>query len=216
MIRIFFCLFLCISIAGFSQAPLSTKSKKAIELYTEADNYRVRGQFESAITLLKQAIDKDENFVEAYYRMGIVYMNMRQYAKAIEYFENGLKRTTDLRSQKTFWYEMGEAYLLVGEYEKAMKVLSAFVNNESQNKAKINRATTLFRSAEFAFKNKDNASGFKQRPLSDTVNCFGTQYFPVLTADEQQLIFTRRLSEDPNADEDLVISYKDKNGRWAS
>src|SRR5688572_7212882 len=214
MIRIFFCLFVCITTVSFGQIQLSTKSKKAIELYAEADNYRVRGQFDIAISFLKQAIDKDENFVEAYYRLAIVYMNMKQYTKAIEYFENGLERTTDIRKQKVFWFDLGEAYLLAGEYEKAMKVLSAFVNNETQNKAKVDRATTLFRSAEFAFKNKDNASGFAHRPLPDTVNCFATQYFPVLTADEQQLIFTRRLSEDPNDDEDLVISYKDNKAKW--
>ena len=68
-------------------AQLSTKSKKAIELYTEADNYRVRGQFDQAIDLLNLAIAKDDEFVEAYYRLGLVYLNMKQYAKAVERFE---------------------------------------------------------------------------------------------------------------------------------
>lgn len=216
MIRSGFFIFLFISTTGLAQLQLSTKSKKAIEFYTQADNYRVRGQFDMAIDLLHQALDKDENFVEAYYRMGIVYLSMKQYPKAISYFENGLTRTKDLRAQKVFWYDMGEAYLLIGEYEKAMKVLSSFVNNETQNKTKVERATTLFRSAEFAFKNKDKASTYSYRPLSDTVNCFAMQYFPVLTADEQQLIFTRRVSNDPNADEDLVVSRRDDKGRWTS
>lgn len=216
MVRSGFFIFLFIAITGHAQGQLSTKSKKAIELYTQADNYRVRGQFDMAIDLLHQALDKDENFVEAYYRMGIVYLSLKQYPKAISYFEDGLKRTKDLRAQKVFWYDMGEAYLLTGEYEKAMKVLSSFVNNETQNRAKVERATTLFRSAEFAFKNKDKVSAYAYRPLSDTVNCFAMQYFPVLTADEQQLIFTRRVSNDPNADEDLVVSYRNNKGRWTS
>lgn len=216
MIRSGFFIFLFIAITGHAQGQLSTKSKKAIELYTQADNYRVRGQFDMAIDLLHQALDKDENFVEAYYRMGIVYLSLKQYPKAISYFEDGLKRTKDLRVQKVFWYDMGEAYLLTGEYEKAMKVLSSFVNNEAQNRTKVERATTLFRSAEFAFKNKDKVSAYAYRPLSDTVNCFAMQYFPVLTADEQQLIFTRRVSNDPNADEDLVVSYRNNKGRWTS
>ncbi len=60
----FFCL---------AQTELSTKSKKAIELYTLADNFRVRGQYEEALNLLGQAIEKDKNFVEAYYRRGLTY-----------------------------------------------------------------------------------------------------------------------------------------------
>ena len=41
------------------------------------------------------------------------------------------------------------------------------------------------------------------------------QYFPVLTADEMQLIFTRRAGDGPNDDEDLMISKKDEHGRWS-
>jgi outer membrane protein OmpA-like peptidoglycan-associated protein len=40
------------------------------------------------------------------------------------------------------------------------------------------------------------------------------QYFPVLTADQRQLIFTRRAGDGPNDDEDLMVSKKDEQGRW--
>ena len=168
---------------------MSTKSKKAIELYTLADNFRVRGQFEEALNLLGQAIEKDKNFVEAYYRRGLTYFSMKQYPNAISDYEKGLSLTSELRKQKVFWYDLGELYLLSGQYEKAMKVLSAFVNNETQNKQKIERATMLFKSAEFALKNQSAKSLFKRRPLRDTVNRFVMQYFPVLTADRDATHF---------------------------
>jgi len=211
--------FIVALLASFSvaaQGELSTKSKKAIELYTSADNFRVRGQYDEALNLLHQAIEKDDKFVEAYYRLGVTYFSMRQYGKAKDNYEKGLSLTTDLRKQKVFWYDLGELYLLTGEYEKAMKVLSAFVNNETMNKAKVDRATMFFKSAEFAMKNKTNSSNFKLHPLSDTVNAFVLQYFPALTADQQQLIFTRRTGNGPNDDEDLVVSRKDEHGRWTS
>jgi len=208
-------LLLC-SVAAFAQPQLTTKSKKAIELYTQADNFRVRGQFVEAIDLLQQALDKDDKFVEAYYRLALTYANMKHNAKAIEIYEKGLGMTNDLRLQKLFWYDLGELYLLTGSYEKAMKVLSSFVNNESQNKARIDRATVLFRSAEFALKNQSVKSEYNQRPLSDTVNEFEMQYFPVLTADQTQLIFTRRPGNGPNDYEDLVVSRKNERGRWTT
>jgi OOP family OmpA-OmpF porin len=208
-------LLLCSTVA-FSQPQLTTKSKKAIELYIQADNFRVRGQFEETINLLQQALDKDDKFVEAYYRLGLTYANMKQNAKAIEIFEKGLALANELRLQKPFWYDLGELYLLTGDYDKAMKVLSAFVNNESQSRARSDQATVWFRSAEFALKNKNDSSAYHQRPLSDTVNCFVLQYFPALTADQKQLIFTRRQGNDPNDTEDLVVSKKDDRGRWTS
>jgi outer membrane protein OmpA-like peptidoglycan-associated protein len=50
--------------------------------------------------------------------------------------------------------------------------------------------------------------------LPDTVNAFAMQYFPVMTADEQELIFTRRVGGGNNDDEDLVVCRKDSIGRW--
>ena len=201
------------AIGAQAQTQLSTKSKKAIELYTEADNFRVRGQYEEAISLLSQALAKDKTFVEAYFRRGLTYFSIKQYPKAIADYEYGLSLTTDIRRQRDFWYNLGELYLLTGEYEKAMKVLSAYVNSDPQNKQKADRATVLFKSAEFALKNKGTRS-YEQKPLSDTVNRFVMQYFPVLTADQRQLIFTRRVGNGPNDDEDLVVSRKDEQGRW--
>lgn len=202
------------SIVCAAQAQLSTKSKKAIELYTLADNYRVRGQFQQAVELLKQALEKDENFVEAYYRLGLVYLTAKQYPLAIQSFEDGLSRTTDVRKQKVFWYDLGEACLLAGNYEKSIEVLRAFLEAETQNKQKIDRATALLKSAEFAIRNKENRAAYRQRTLSDTVNRFAMQYFPVLTADEKQLIFTRRLGNGPNDDEDIVVCLKGEHGQW--
>jgi OmpA-OmpF porin, OOP family len=198
----------------FTQAQLSTSSKKAIEYYTQADNYRVRNQYEQAIALLNMAIAKDKNFVEAYYRLGLTYHTLKQYPKAMELYEKGLSLTEDVRKKKVFWYDLGELYLLQGDYDKAMKVLSAFVNNETQNKQKIDRATLLFKSAEYASKNQNNTSAYKKRMLSDTVNHFVLQYFPVLTADQQHLLFTRRAGDGPNDDEDLMICDKDANNKW--
>ncbi len=185
-----------------------------IELYTEADNYRVRGQFSQAISLLTQALEKDKNFVEAYYRLGIVYMTLRDYPRANQFFESGLRLTSDPKKQKVFWFDLGESYFILGEYDKAKKCLDDFIRVENQSKPKIDRANLLLRNIDFARENQGLASKYKLKVLSDTVNAFLMQYFPLLTADQQQLILTRRLGGGPNDDEDLVVSEKNERGRW--
>ncbi len=196
------------------QTVLSTKNKKAIELYTEADNYRVRGQFTPAIRMLLEAIDKDKKFVEAYYRLALVYMNMKDFAGASKYFEQGLALTNDPKKQKVFWFDMGENYFALGEYDKAADVTNKFLGAELQNTQKISRAKFLLKNVEFAKTNIEKAKGYRQRALSDTVNSHVMQYFPVLTADQEELIFTRRFVERPDDDEDLMISSKNDRGRW--
>jgi OmpA-OmpF porin, OOP family len=205
-----------ISVETQAQVPLSTKSKKAIELYEQADNFRVRGQHAEAIRLLNQAIEKDKNFAEAYYRLGLVYMTTKNYATAISNFEKGLSLTTDVRKQKVYWFDLGEAYLITGQYEQAIGRLTDFLRVENQNRQKINQAEQLLKSAQFGKANEAINSNYRLRVLSDTVNRFALQYFPVLTADQQELIFTRRLGNGPEHDEDLVISRKDKQGRWTA
>jgi OOP family OmpA-OmpF porin len=199
-----------------SCAQLSTTNKKAIELYTEADNYRVRGQFPQAMDLLTQAIKKDKNFVEAYYRMALVYMSMRDFPNAISFFEKGLSLTSEPRKQKVFWYDLGESYMLTGQYEKAVETLKKYISVENQNRMKSDRAAKLLRNAEFALQSRNETSGYRSKALSDTVNCFALQYFPVLTADQQELIFTRRLGNRDEHDEDLVISRKNNRGQWTT
>lgn len=209
-------LFLLLSVTAFAQPVLSTKSKKAIELYTEADNYRVRGQFNQAISLLQQALEKDKEFVEAYYRLGIVYMSVKDFPQAVEQLEKGLSQTTDIKKQKIFWYDLGESYFTQGNYEKAERFVTNFLNAETVNKQKIERARMMSKNIAFAKENKALYGAYKQRVLSDTVNQFVMQYFPVLTADQRELIFTRRKGFTDEFDEDLVVSFKDDQGRWTS
>lgn len=206
----------CVYFPGISQPVLSTKSKKAIELYTEADNFRVRGQFPQAIMLLEEAISKDRQFVEAYYRLGIVYMSMKKFPEAASHLEKGLSYTTDVKKQKVFWFDLAETYFSIGEYEKAEKLINDFLAVETVSKTRIDRARMLSKNITFAKANRNLAATYKQKVLSDTVNQFVKQYFPVLTADQQQLIFTRRIGFSDDFDEDLVVSSKNASGQWTA
>ena len=167
MVRILIILFFFASGFAWAQMPLATKSKKAIELYTEADNFRVRGQFSQAIGLLNEAIRKDNEFVEAYYRLGIIYMTIKDFPQAIRNLEKGLSLTDDVRKQKIFWYDLGESYFTTGEYDKAEEILSQYLKAEIQNKPKIERARLLMSNIKFARDNRDNASAYKLKPLRD-------------------------------------------------
>lgn len=216
MIRPLFFFLLLITFQAAAQPTLSTKSKKAIALYTEADNYRVRGQFTQAIQMLLEAIDRDKNFFEAYYRLGIIYMSMKDFEQANKHFEKGLSLTDDPKKQKVFWYDLGESYFTLGDYAKAEQYISAFLKEEISSKQKIDRANLVLRNISFAKQNQQAAAAYKLKKMSDTVNGFVLQYFPVLTADQQELIFTRRLGGGPNDDEDLVVSRKNERGRWGT
>jgi outer membrane protein OmpA-like peptidoglycan-associated protein len=201
-------------LGAWAQPQLSTTNKKAIELYAQADNYRVRGQYREALELLNQAIAKDQNFAEAYFRQGLILKAVRDYPQSNKVFLIGLSLTPDEKRQKGYFYELGDNYLLEGNYKKALECLDHYLAAESLNKPKMDQATIWKKNALFGLQNQKQTAEFQLRQLPDTVNAYVMQYFPVMTADEQELIFTRRVGGNHDDDEDLVICRKDSLGRW--
>ncbi len=208
------CAFIAISSHSFSQEPLTTKSKKAIELYISADNFRVRGQFDQAIDLLNQAIAKDSKFEEAYYRLGLTYRSASNLAMAAENFEKGLLFTQDPRKQKTYAFILGESYLRQGKYDQSLLNLNKFLLLEKADKPKIEQAKVWKSQCEFSVQHQNEKLPYQIKPLSDTVNAYPMQYFPTITADEKELIFTIRFGNAHDDNEDIVVSKKEPSGRW--
>ncbi len=206
--------FVAISFCCAAQEPLSTKSKKAIELYISADNFRVRGQFDQAIDLLNQAIAKDSKFEEAYYRLGLTLRSAGNLATATENFEKGLSVTQDPRKQKTYTFILGESYLRQGKYDQSLLNLDKFLFLEKADKPKMEQAKVWKSQCEFSIHHQNEKLPYQIKPLSDTVNAYPMQYFPTITADEKELIFTIRFGKAHDDNEDIVVARKEVNGQW--
>jgi OmpA-OmpF porin, OOP family len=201
-------------LTSLAQPTLSTKSKKAIEYYLHSDNFRVRGQLTQAIALLNQAIAKDAKFEEAYYRLGLTYRSAGELALSVKSFEKGISLTRDLVKEKTYSFILGETYLKQGEYNSAIPNLDRFLALEKFDKAKLEQVKVWRSQCDYALLHQNEQWRYDTRPLSDTVNIFPMQYFPTLTADEGQLIFTVRFGKEHDDNEDIVVSVKTTNGRW--
>jgi OmpA-OmpF porin, OOP family len=199
-----------------AQPQLSTKSKKAIELYIEADNYRVRQQYDKAVTALNQAIEKDENFEEAYFRLALTWRSQENMPKAIDNFEKGLRVAKDTRKQNMYRFELGESNLRIGNYSRALEYLNQFLTSDKSINIKTDQAKVWRSQADYGLAHQDEALSYSPKPLSDTVNTFPLQFAPVLSADNRQLIFTKRFGHEWDDNEDIYISTKNTAGQWTT
>ncbi|MEQ1586515.1 MAG: OmpA family protein [Cyclobacteriaceae bacterium] len=208
--------FLLLISATLQAQALSTKNKKAIELYVQADNYRVRGQFNEAISLLKEAITKDKKFEEAYYRLAITYTGMENQVQAAETFEQGLVLVPEGARKKSYLYELADIHLKQGNYAKTQNFCKQFLQLEKTDKRRIDKVTLWNVQATYSIANEGVLVDFKIEPLSEIVNQYPMQYFPVVTGDDSQLIFTARFGGSRNDNEDIVVSAKAPDGRWVA
>jgi len=206
-------LFVITSVKLYSQVNLHTKSKKAIDYYVQADNYRVRGHYDIAIELLEKAIQKDDQFSEAYSRMALVYRMANNLTLCEQYYLKALDLYND-KPPIRLLLDLGELYLHMNKYTESKMYLERYLIKSSSNSRGYPLATKMLKNADFAIKTIGEAEPMKIQELGDTVNQYAMQYFPVLTADQKQLIFTRRRGSKPEDDEDLMISYRNDDGSW--
>ncbi|UII23486.1 OmpA family protein [Fulvivirga ligni] len=196
---------------ALAQKGLHTKSKKAIEYYREADNHRVRMQYQTAEQLIQVAIKKDDKFQEAYMILALIYRATGRIDEAVSQME--FAKSLDEKNSIVL-YELAKLYLRQGKYNEVLTTTREYLASSPTYDRRIEDAKKMEATAEFAIHHMNDASLYNPHPLSDTVNAFPTQYFPVVTVDKSAILFTRRFGASMDFDEDLVISYKKDDGQW--
>jgi OmpA-OmpF porin, OOP family len=204
-----------ITVATLQAQTLSTKNKKAIELYQNADNYRVRGQYNEAIAMLNEALTKDKEFEEAYYRLALIYKSLEDFPRAVQTLEKGFSYVKDANRKIIYLYDLADNYLKQGNYSSALAYCDQFLKAGKADPRRTAYIMLWKAQSEYALSNQSNILNYRITVLSDNVNRYPMQYFPVITADNQQMIFTARFGGARNENEDLVISFKDIRGEWS-
>jgi len=208
------CLF-GLSFFAYSQNNLSTKSKKAAKLFYEAEAMITVRQYPNAIVMLEEAVKKDENFVEAQYKLGFCYKVLKNYDKAEIHLKKALALKPNNKEISGLYFHWGELRFKLNDYIQAAKYLEQFLGFSSHG-YNYEIAKPLLENSKFAIEKMQNKLDFDPSPLSDVINQYTLQYFPVLTVDQNNLFYTRRLGVTPQFDEDIVVSVKNEDGEWTA
>jgi outer membrane protein OmpA-like peptidoglycan-associated protein/tetratricopeptide (TPR) repeat protein len=194
---------------------LGTDSDKARKLYEESGMMLTARKFDQAIAHLQKALDKDPNFAEAHFRLARTYDVLRQEPDAIRHYEKTLSLKPALPSFVDANMTVGKYYLSRGEYEKAKTYFQRYVDQKPAKPTHLDAATKGVATCDYAQSAVKNPLSYQSKPLSKTVNAFALQYFPVLTVDQQMLIFTARNLTGQNNDENIYVSYR-KGAEWSA
>ncbi|MGQ0740459.1 MAG: OmpA family protein [Bacteroidota bacterium] len=189
-------------------------NKKAVALYTQAQERAEAGSYASAAGLLKQAIEIDKNYVDAYLALGSVYASIKNYTGSVSWYEKAFALDSNYSINYKYSYANNLAGL--GQFEKALAAINELFaksppkNSTRQKEAEARRKSYQF-AVDYAKNNPDKNYVFAPKNAGSAVNSSESEYFPSLTIDGTELVFTRKLSGN---NEDFYSSNKKADDGW--
>ena len=208
----------------FSQK-LSTKSKKAQELYLKAGNIYMQGDAETAVSYLQQALKKDKNFIEAYLLLADIYFSRQDFQQEIEMLNKAIE--IDPTYFLSAYYNLGVANFYLGNRDKTIYWMKKYKEKTKGRRGRLD-ADRWIKQAEFADNAVKAPVDFEPVNLGSAINSDYDEYWPSLTADEEAMVFTVLVPHDtarfrneklPKTSrffgEDFYMSVK-KDGKWSN
>jgi outer membrane protein OmpA-like peptidoglycan-associated protein/tetratricopeptide (TPR) repeat protein len=202
----FFLVFLS-AFAYAQQGQYSTTDKEAIKYFALANESIDNRLFDDAILQFQKAIQSDPKFVEAHIELADVYRLMHQYKPAIEQYRDAININPDFN--RSVYLKLGDIEISDAQYENAQQHLQKYLTYPNIEDKDISYAKKLLRDCEFSIDAIKHPVPFKPINMGPEINTADDEYLPTATADESELIFTRKI----NNNEDFYKSVK-VNGKW--
>ena len=220
LLIISFCFFVENTKAQKIDKKYSTSSYKAIKNLEKAQVSFDARKDDEAIELLQKAIKIDPNFIEAHIFLAEIYGENKKYAEALSEGKIAIEISPDFF--KSAYYSMGFWCLKLQLYDEAEVYFNHFIAYKGIAQEFKTNATLGLKSAQFARKAIKNQVPFNPINMGPEVNSLENDYLPAITADEQNLVYTRLIPKDPNGSasdmrnksEDFY-SCKKTNGVWS-
>ncbi|HUR67454.1 MAG TPA: OmpA family protein [Chitinophagaceae bacterium] len=204
----FTCLLFFTAIAAAQPYDPAKVDKKAVAFYLQAQERAADENYASAAGLLQQAISIDNNYVDAHLALGLVYGAIKNYNNSITHYEKAF--AIDPNYTVSYKYSYANSLAGLGQFEKALSAINELLTTAPpKNPTRMKEAEARKKTYEFAVNydrnNTDKNYVFAPKNMGSAVNSSESEYFPSLTIDGKELVFTRKLSGN---NEDFFSSIK--------
>ena len=200
-------LFLSASFIYAQQRPYSTTDNQAIKYFALANQSLDDRLYDEAIGNLQKAISEDSKFIEAHMLLADVFRGRWRYKEAIDQYKQVIN--LDPEFNRGAYYKLGDCEIHTGEYADAKIRLEKYLTYDNLSEQNLLVAKKLIGDCIFSLDAIQHPVPFKPVSLGPEINTADDEYMPAITADENTLIFTRKI----NNNEDFYQSVK-VNGKW--
>ncbi|ACT91358.1 OmpA family protein [Dyadobacter fermentans] len=207
---ILFCFALGIFTLQSVSAQDVTLSRTARQVYDKAQKAWQERKLPEATELFEKVLEMEPNSYDTHLRLAQVYELQRKPDLTRKHYHKAVALRPDAPQSAPAFQWIGRDHFNAQRYDSAQfyfeKALPLFPAKSSLGRLAEKSAA----SAKFAKQAVKNPLPIEKRSMGDTVNFLATQYFPVMTADDETLIFTG-LTE--NRDENIYFTRRIKGDR---
>ncbi len=203
---VIFCLLLLVNVACAQDNTLSRRDR---QLYESAQTAWKERKLDVAQNLYEQLLQKQPDIAEAHLHLGQIYGFQRQPERTRFHYQRAVALDSASPESAAAFQWLGRDTFQREHYDSAQVYLNKALPYypERSNLALVTRKWLA--SARFAEEAVQHPLNINKRSLGDTVNFLTAQFFPVLTADNETLIFTGLT---PERDENMYITHRTKSG----
>lgn len=184
-------------------SPINAKVRKLYEKSQEKIDYK---QYPAALSLLQKAVKKSPKFFDAHAQIAEIYLKQNDLPNAEKSYLTILKADSSKQNKQKVFFTLGKMFYDQQQYPTAIQYLQKCLKTDTTFALKT-KTTHQLKLAQFAQHALKNPVPFHPILLDSTINSsLHDEYLPALTADEQILVFTRRLKSNIAPTEDFYIS----------
>ena len=193
-------------------------SKSAKKHFTKAKRYIQNYNYSKSIDFLKNAIEEQSDYSDAYYLLANIYEKKGNKTKAQIYFEKTIEYCP-MYSANTYW-SLATISFENKSYEKAIAYFKNFLKFLNTEEAQKQQARKQLKVASFLHDIYSNPVPYDPKPV-EGISTENDEYLCALTMDNETCYFTRRYKKQvvgmlrEKTVEEFSISHK-KDGHFES
>lgn len=195
------------------QDELTTNSRKARQHYLKAEQSLLLQDFDQASASLKNALEIDSRFIEAYLLQAELFTQTKHYPEAIQSYLDAIK--IDSAFFLPAYGLLGELYMKTGQYHNAYLFFSKAKSKLDSESAAAKRLSNMIKQAHFADSIVNQPVATVAKLGLEKLNSPDNEYINGLRIDNQMLLFTRRaakLTEETGNDAEQIYFAAVSNG----
>ncbi|GAB4249611.1 MAG: OmpA family protein [Vicingaceae bacterium] len=196
--------------------------------YDDAENFFKNENYYDALPLYESLYANYPKVYEYPYKIGLCYLNLTTYPeKAIEYLEISYEKKS---KQQDLLFYLAKAYHLNYQFDKALEYFEKAEKSSKTSEENKLLIPYLKQQCLYGKELIQHQVSATIENIGEPINKSDNEYSPLVTADEQKIIFTYRgvnskggrqnnfnePDERGNYYEDVFYSTKDENGKWTT